>query len=830
MTTPNQVKTFDATKLAVDDRAKIIRTVLINMVAQVGGNTNAGVLLAGDPGTGKTSLARQISQIVGMPLITVEVPLLLEEHIINIPFIKYTPHDNKSKTHVVKGKQTGDMTVELAQSNLMLQLRNSTIVSDDELLDNLYSGKYGKNVIRLFERLGGSKNEIPAFIKQVRSRFTNILFLDEYFRRTSGNIRNMLRSILNRKLGLDDLPKNVYVLFASNIDDDGVEDIPHNNQFRLATVKRPSKESWLSYTLDRAEQYGYKISEEVSDIFDAVVQDSADTGRPHPNKIWGTNDVNISPRRLEQIMLYTQASLDVKNKKSAQSAYTNLMLNFKNSSGEISTSGEMFGKRIVAEIKKKIPDFEPAFNAPTAWRDTLHHQLTRSMLLGPLRTYIPTISGTFGIGKTTELESIKNSMKLGLIVIDCSNYSAEDVTGVPIPSTDENGNHSVYFAESKLEKFIREEAAKVKPEKPNSQGYNYIIFFDELNRTNTKGFNALRKVLLEREFDNGSPLPEGSLIVAAINPVDEGGGITELTAHMRDVMDIIDAEPDWNSFYNWLSNQSNNIENLELEESIREVLVEFAKQFSIESGTPGFFLNLSSSEDIYMSPREFTQIFAEASIALDMTFEQLKNQYQFTGMPKRDDLAACDLALREDMADSVLGVVAGILEKYKIEAPLDTLETWFTDNPDASILNKMQHKEIETSLTGMYSHIQGTKGILAATSEIEAYLKNSSPEKVVSDIEDYLTTQPVDKLVEKVYPLRNAKAGDITETGKSIGLATFLYRELFIAIYDIGVQSQLEDAVKKSSANLLNKIVQKHQLTDDVFAMLVEMSEEMYYE
>lgn len=820
------VKEFDADKLSVDDRAKLIRAILINMNAQINGTTNAGVLLAGDPGTGKTSLGRSVAQLLGLSLVTVEVPLLLEEHIINIPFVQYTPKDNKVKKFSVKGRQTGEFSVELAQSNLLSQLKKQEKLDDDTYLESIYSGRFGQNIIRIFERLGGTKNTIPPMVEKIRNRFTTILFLDEYFRQTGGNIRNMLRSILNRKLGLDDLPKQVYVLFASNINDEGVESIPHNNQFRVLNVNHPSKESWFSYTLSNAKKNSIAISEEVQDLFWQSITDSKDGNEQ--NKIWGENSVRISPRRLEQILLYTEACLPIKDMKAALSTYTNLMQNFKKEDGTFAKSSEAFSENLTKLIQSYVPEFRPALNPPTSWRDTLHHQLTRSIRLGPIRSYIPTISGTFGIGKTTAMEDISKSFGLGLIYIDCSNYSAEDITGTPIPDTDEDGKPSVLFAESKLEKFILREAEKVKPEKP-VQGYNYIIFFDELNRTSTKALNSLRKLLLEKEFDNGEPLPEGSLIVAAINPVDHGGGVIELTSHMRDVMDIINADPDWKTFMDWLEEKNSGISNLFIEDAVRNIITEFASNFS-ESGKPSFILNLGAHEPMYVSPREFTQIYGEACIDLDETYEDLKLEYSFTHRPKQEDFKECDLALREVMSEYILGMLSALSYKHQVEFPTDTMHLWLTTDPKTSILHNLKEEELKSDASNLFEELfKNITKPLIDYSEIDAYFKNNETSVIIGDIEK-IALSKISEMDKRNYPLRNFSGDEAEDTGKMVGAITYLYREAFIAVYATEMQDILENELKISSSRILSEIIRKNKLDDKMYSVVTEMAVEMYGE
>jgi MoxR-like ATPase len=366
----------------------------------------------------------------------------------------------------------------------MTQLKDKSKIEDADYLKAMYSGTYGTGVRRLFELLGGSPTQIPRSIADVRAKFSTMLFLDEYFRKTSTSIRNMLRGVLNRRLGFDRLPDSVYVLFASNINDDGVEAIPHNNQFSVMDVNRPDKDAWFSYVTDRAEDLGIKLSDDVVNLFykNVAAQEMPELDE-NGNKlrrplIWSQDStdptgVRISPRRLEQMLHYVNASLPVKNMKAARALLTNMKQNFIKDDGDTdftpveSETGDSFMADLVDLIKASNPELQGEYIQELPyyrWRDALHHQIMRKLKLGDVRTYIPVISGPFGIGKTTAMDSIATSLKLGQIYIDCSTLSAEDVTGTPLPTRDAEGNESVEFADSKLYKIINQQAAEVEPE------------------------------------------------------------------------------------------------------------------------------------------------------------------------------------------------------------------------------------------------------------------------------------------------------------------------------------------------------------------------------
>lgn len=155
-------------------------------------------LLSSDPGTGKTSVMNLLSKITGIEMITIEAPHIVEEHIVQIPFIIFNPQTNHETTGKTELEKTAGYKVKMADSNLYTQIRNCRKVSDQDMLKGVYSST--DEVIQMFEYFGGTESEIPEDIKTFRDGYTCILFLDEYFRQTSLRIKNMLRGLLNNKI------------------------------------------------------------------------------------------------------------------------------------------------------------------------------------------------------------------------------------------------------------------------------------------------------------------------------------------------------------------------------------------------------------------------------------------------------------------------------------------------------------------------------------------------------------------------------------------------------------------------------------------------------
>ena len=840
---PDEVKKFDASSVSYASRLKLVRKILVNMKAQAGTVSAAGVLLAGDPGVGKTSFIRFLCKLFGLNLVILEVPHVTEEHIINIPFIRYNPITDKTQHEFVNGEQKSDFELVLAESNLLSVLKSTKPISDKIYLKGIYSPRGDSNVRKLFEELGGSKNEIPAQINFIREHFRTVLFLDEYFRKTSVSIRNMLRGLLNKTLGLSKLPTYVYPVYASNIDDDGVEEIPSNNQFHMIEMDAPDKDSWFAYVVNRAKDSGYAMKEEVIDKFYSVLN------QEHLNFKDGEADVTISPRRWEQLLFYIDASLPLPSKNGKQALYAKALL----SNVRVSFTNYKTGKvsKMAEPVMQAVVDLIEEYNNVSVspndvfknyqWRNTLRHQIYRKMQLGDLRKYIPVLSGMPGIGKTSTATQVANSLGLTLITIDCSNLSYENVMGTPLSSKDANGNITTIFSDSLLHKMITKMAKENEPEKPNESGYKYLIFFDELNRTNVKTFNGLRKVILEKEFDNGAKLPEGSVVIAAINPEDSGGGVTELTKHMVDVLDIIPVAPNWQMAIDWMEAKKPDLHlNYEdVADGVLDVIKSFADRFknmNAETVEPHFSLLIGEADGVYISPREYVQIFAEGSINLDMVIEDLLAQYKLTFLdPKSPNIGKIDAAVREELFESFEGILRGIFRKSNIDSPqfMNTLKTWFMTDVDASPLRNIISFSGNSSKLSLVLEeaLVNTSVPLAENLEVINKLKTSLSSIDVQvfkeELYEFFDAQ-IDKLgmpdfAKDKFPLRSYDGKKIKDTGDKVPMFAYFIKELYIAIKANNLSNDLQEILRNLAVDYLYAYAAPQPGFDDDFSHLVDV-------
>ena len=130
-----------------------------------------GILLGGDPGIGKTTFLELFSDLTGIHLITIEVPHIVEEHIINIPFIVYMDGKKKAGSSQLKDKNTknnDEYDMVLADSNLFTQIKSAQSVPDQQYIASMTDPHPNSNRQRiaqqLFQGLGGTENKIPPMI------------------------------------------------------------------------------------------------------------------------------------------------------------------------------------------------------------------------------------------------------------------------------------------------------------------------------------------------------------------------------------------------------------------------------------------------------------------------------------------------------------------------------------------------------------------------------------------------------------------------------------------------------------------------------------------
>lgn len=627
------------------------------------------LMLTGDPGVGKTSFIRSFSKLLGIPLIPIEAPHVTEEHIINIPFMIIVGDQTKKDNAIIEMGSNSTLKddgqsfdIVQAESNLVTKIKTmkNLKLKDQQHLQAIASDKNLRPIYMNYKRM----------IDEIRDSYHCILFLDEYYRNDNMKIRNILRNILNGRIGNDKIPKGTFIVYASNLEDDGLSDIPMNNDFAEMEFTAPDKEQWFKYILNKYEESDKKEFPDVKldhRVFNKFYETLKESELSFEDQ---DSEVRSSPRRWEQLLLYVNASLPVANVKEAKILMANVEVNFRNYiEGTVSNIYPKIQKMIVELIEETSGiKFDGMSNSSVDWKDNLQQQLETKIKLGDARKYVPVVSGEPGIGKTAHMRTVADNLGLHFIHIDVSTLTRESTTGIPKATQakddqgkllfDHNGNPVMTTEFSKpelldlIEKKIQEEIAEDKmfPESERKKGkgaYKSLLLFDELTRADPQVFNAIRKLLLEKSFNETFDLPEDVMVVGALNPEDDGVG--ELTKHTRDVLDIIPSRASWAKTESYLlsSEKPHGLQeelgfdlNTATVGAIKALLTHFQSRDEDWRGNPvekeeRLFNIKDDGNIIYLSPREITDI-------VSMTNANIVNRLVRTGVVSKLDTKQSD--------------------------------------------------------------------------------------------------------------------------------------------------------------------------------------------
>jgi MoxR-like ATPase len=860
--TKEEIKRFTPNIASFHQTIDMFETIFRNMKNKKDTTQFPGVLLDGDPGVGKTTRMELFSQITGIQMITIETPHLVEEHIINIPFIVFKPSTNQKEGGIskIKDKEINDedYDIVLADSNLYSKMKNAIKTSDKDHLINIY--KQSKDIIALYEALGGTPTELPDDIKEVRDHFKVILFLDEYWRQTSERIRNMLRGVLNNKMGVHDIPNYVYFVYASNTKDEGLDPVPKNVQFKQPKVEAPSKEEWFSwFVLKFEENHKVKLNHKLIDRFHHILQDHHMSYQDEQTKI------RTSPRRWEQLLLYINSSLPAKNEEDARSLLTNVATNFRDyESGQYSDLTKKVLEATATLIKETSHiDIEPLdINSSSAWRKTLEHQLEQKIKLGEYRKYVPILSGPHGVGKTAQAEAIAHKLNLRYIHLHADTLQAEDVLGLALPKTNKKDNSmETQFSlpalysyvmqkikaedEAYIEKIKKEDNYKELKKQYDEQPAKYLIFFDEFNRNKAKVFNALRRVVLEKNFGVGNDgklmtLPKEAIVAGAINPDDIG--THPFTHHMKDVLDIIHTTGHWGSQVEFMKNHVKSSRANELEHDLAlQIITRFADKFHTKDPDVAleerpFHYDLGT--DIYIAPREFSSLYKNVTGRLH---DELKKIYKldFQSMSSSEQ-AKIETNLRKKIFDEFKTDLAGIFFKnddFDASEFMADVEEWIVHSPDIDFGENLFYKKAldvkKSSLIDIIGdHLDGKATTNAhKNQDFINFMMNVDLSKFREDMTDVAASRLKDKksaehyILDETHDQKVLKDGTmvVDPTAKKVSLLENFMLEIAISLHIHEMSNDKIEAIQTAIFTALEHFLEseKEALGEDLHDSIV---------
>lgn len=568
----SQVPTFNVSTVNWKNRARMFSLIFDRMIEKRG----APICLEGGTGIGKTTFVKQLALILGMDALIIEVPHISTEQVINIPYIVTRKDQKMSST--IKSKD-----IETARSYLSDRCNLLKKSADQKYLADMET--WPEDTKALYKSFN---QEMLRKIKVIRQKYSGILFLDEYYRKTSKEVRQVLRQLLEHKIGQDALPADIFVITASNMKDVGqsVEKLEGNTVHRGVQYKAPNKDEFFYYLQSR----GTPIKKAVLDAFYPIIESE------HLDYD-DDSEVRTSSRRMEQVLRYINSSIPVKSTADAQALMRNVHSMFSDDE-KTNKLWEKFNEPLKQLIKDTTPDnvkLGSIVPSPSIeWENTLKHQIENKMKMNKDRSYVPVIYGLPGVGKTSIIAKIASDLNLAFIKVDCQALDSTDIIGLPVGQTDDKSEISTEFTVPPLLKTIERErklaVAKFKKQKSpeeisqwESQEHKYLLFFDELNKVHSQNaFNVLRRLVLEKEFNHQYKLSNKYIMVAAINPAKYGDKVHPMTGHLKDSIDLIEASPSIEKFKEYLDNlDSTEFKNIDpsTKRIAREILLDFIDQF-----------------------------------------------------------------------------------------------------------------------------------------------------------------------------------------------------------------------------------------------------------
>lgn len=818
----------------LDTRTRQLEQVMDNMLLKHG----TGLMLAGATGIGKTTFVKQMGKLLGLPVILVEAPHITEEHLINIPFIVFEPVSKTGHAQSVN-VNAQNFHVQLGQSHLAAELAHKKPVPDATLISMMRGAD--ANLKQLWHNMGGDEKTIPAEIAEARSEYRVILFLDEYFRQTSANVRNILRGILNGRIGNDRIPAGTYVIYASNLTDVGqtIEEIPLNADFKKMEYQPPTKAEFMHYLTSKFEKdTGVPLKPEVIQAFDEVLKDE------HISYDDANTEIRTSPRRWEQIMLYVNASVPVKSEADAAALMANVKAQFQQGE-EVSSLHKITEEAVRKIIEATGGQFaDTKALAPKSWRDILQHQIETKIKLGDSRSYIPVIAGLPGIGKTAQAADVAQKMNMLMIHVDCSTLSVDEITGIPVPKQDGH-KMAVQFSEpalyQKIQNEIQEDTAAymadpaISAEKKKAfqnAPYKYIIFFDELNRVKSANvFNSLRRVVLEKSFNDQTHLPAESIVIAAMNPYDKG--TVELTGHLKDATDYIDTAPDWDSTVKYWENSvlgsSKLAKRAEQSKTIAMDIVKgFADTFATKKPQKGhdaasrkFFIKMGD-ETLYVSPREYTTMLQDLVAGVDRVVRKA------AGM-ESDEYQE---ALFQAAWTKLNSTLSWIMDKHQIDSPqfMGMVKGWLKDFSARFLIKTRKAAALEDMLDIV---MQDPSQHLKDDLDFVNYVNNFELNQFAEDFENYLLKvfkseqKPSDAMLALTHPKKAMADGKVSDTGDKINKVYFLVNELRQAAQAHDLSADMVDRMEQSVLTAVGDLVGT-DISDDDFTTMLDKIHEIF--
>lgn len=826
----NKNTTDTPTPVDFSSKIKFVNTVVNNMFS----GSKERLMLGGPTGIGKTSSVKQFAKMFGLPVVVIEVPQAVEEQLINIPFVVYDNKGNKKTEdqetinipNAGKSKDDSEPKVELGTSYLVSELSNLYKVPDAEWPTTIASYNNNlKEIMRQYEK------KRPGYIDYVRAKYDRILFLDEFYRKATDTIRNILRNILDGKIGNDPIPPKTYIMYASNwADIEGTMDKQSKHAvFSRRKMKPPTMKEWLAHTVEEAMGQGVVFKDEVVEAFEKTLKDE------HVSFDDIVNNIRTSPRRWSEILLYVNNAFPFKSEEDVGIMYTVLKRQFQADDDNTKISPlftvlDGIIKNLAEQSGINPKKIKPV--SPLEWKKTLTYQVMAQAAIGKSKKYIPVMQGLPGIGKTSIAREFEFSPELNLRFIDinAATQTRDSVIGIPLPKQDKTTKkRNVDFSEPELYIKIMTEidnatqAYKERLKAEENQGklrgrtaeevynnwenqrYKYLIFFDEINRVKDVSiFNSLRRVILEKEFNSRYKLPESAIIIGAMNPDDVG--IQQLTQHFRDAVDLIDAAPNWEEFKAHLDDKViPEIKKRDIPPPPQEIAITIGKNiiFAIADGLQDIkkdelsrFYLMIGENDFYISPRDYVNLFLEIVQSVDSEIESIQSEIDDGVTLEKEEI---NRRLTDAAFENVEGKFEDIISKIDIVAPE---EYW---------------DSIKDLISGQTEIVLEKKTGLSTLSSILKYLLEG--EDVDMDLGNYMNNiispTAYEEELEKFFKDKFKNFEDLNELPSTLNDIDLICKNINKTIDDFDLDNFIKESTVKALEFFFNQKIKKMSDSND---------------
>lgn len=364
--------------------------------------------------------------------------------------------------------------------------------------------------------------------------------------------------------------------------------------------------------------------------------------------------------------------------------------------------------------------------------------------------------------------------------------------------------------------------------------WKYLIFFDEINRVDDRTFNALRKVILEKDFgpagdDSGEDmkLPKESVVVAAMNP--EGAGTSELTHHFRDVVDIIPADPSWKDTKKFLSSlKYKNVSDHAVSAAI-SVIDTFVhkfqdKQNKVPADQKPFYLEMASGIQAYVSPREYQDLQSTMAREIDAAVKTTLADPQVKDDVLRD-------AIDEAVTDSLIDVLNMVFYKHGLDMKTfaGTARQWVSTLPDTLFAGLMQRKvKYDDTLQAAFEqYMQGIRDLTDMPNDevLVNSNNNMNHSQVMQDIQAAVSSLVVDGETAHKYIIDQTDPeivldGETLKTNQGKKVSP-LWNVIIGLLYTLHIHQYQHDriavigkALSKSMSDLRSSLVKSGKLNE----------------